>query len=69
MDVVQGEWIVKRRNCAAALNNRESKTEPLRNRCLFCLRTTRILIFIYRGTGHGPIRTINTAVSFFWFQN
>jgi len=22
MDVVQGEWIVKRRNCAATLNNR-----------------------------------------------
>jgi hypothetical protein len=24
-DVVQGEWIVKRRNCAATLNNRGSK--------------------------------------------
>ena len=22
MDIVQGEWIVKRRNCAATLNNR-----------------------------------------------
>jgi len=24
MDAVQGEWIVKRRNCAATLNNRGS---------------------------------------------
>ena len=26
MYIVQGEWIVKRRNCAATLNNRGSKT-------------------------------------------
>jgi len=27
LDVVQDEWIVKRRNCAATLNNRGSKLE------------------------------------------
>ena len=25
LDIVQGEWIVKRRNCVATLNNRGSK--------------------------------------------
>jgi hypothetical protein len=27
LDVVQDEWIVKRRNCAATLNNRGSKPQ------------------------------------------
>jgi hypothetical protein len=30
MYIVQGEWIVKRRNCAATLNNRGSEKEKSR---------------------------------------
>ena len=41
LDIVQGEWIVKRRNCVATLNNRGSK-KVYRNVSLFLLALTAL---------------------------
>jgi len=41
MDIVQDEWIVKRRNCVATLNNRGSK-KVYRNVSLFLLALTAL---------------------------
>ena len=35
LDIVQGEWLVKRRNCAATLNNRGSKKSISESGCFF----------------------------------